>query len=66
MNLPDKIHESGFGAKEKRTINQIIDYLKSITPRDTPTVIHDRTATGTFPRAKAAPAAATPGTLLWD
>jgi len=53
MNLPSKLSETGFGAKEKRTINELIEYVKSITPRDTPTVIHDRTATGTFPRARA-------------
>ena len=56
MKLPEKLSESGFGAKEKRKINELIEYVKSITPRDTPTVVHDRTANGTFPRSKAVPA----------
>ena len=52
MNLPSKLSETGFNAKEKRTINELIEYLKRITPRDTPTVTHDRTANGIFPRAR--------------
>lgn len=55
MNLPSKLSETGLGAKEKRKINEIIDYLKSITPRDTPTIAHDRTPTGIMPRAKSQP-----------
>ena len=66
MNLPSKLAETGFGAKHARKLNEIIDYLKSITPRDTPTVVHDRTAAGTFPRAKAVPVTATGGSVYLD
>jgi hypothetical protein len=66
MNLPSKLSETGFGAKEKRKINEIIDYLKSITPRDTTTVTHDRTATGIFPKAKGGGSVSGTGAVYLD
>ena len=66
MKLPAKLPETGFGAREKRTINELIEYVKSITPRDTPTVTHDRTPNGTFPRSKAAAVLTATSTVLWD
>lgn len=66
MNLPSKLSETGLGAKEKRKINEIIDYLKSITPRDTATVVHDRTPTGTFPKARPGSGTASGGSVYLD
>ena len=46
MNLPQKINESGPMSKEKRTVNEIIDYLRTLTPIQTPTTAVEHTARG--------------------
>jgi hypothetical protein len=46
--LPSKVQLAGLSPDLRRTINQLIDYVQSITPVSTPGVRIDRTGGGTF------------------